>query len=188
MAGKTKINKLTTPEFRASFPTLFKAQSFNEGKEKFSVVMVFPKSTDLSPLKAAARAAAQARWPNGLPANLRSPFREGSEKGDLEGFGPDTVFITSSTIRKPGVVDRQLNHIIDPDAFYAGCYARATVSAFAYDQAGNKGISFGLHNVQFLRDGEPLAGGTKAEDDFEAVEGGEDMFGETGAPGSDFLD
>jgi len=192
MAGKVKINKLTTPEFRASFPTLFKPESYEGGKEKYSVVMVFPKGADLGPFKAAARAAAAARWPAGLPANLRSPFRDGAEKGDLEGFGPDTVFITASTIRKPGVVDRQLNHIIEPEKFYAGCYARATVSAFAYDQRGNKGVSFGLHNVQFLRDGESLAGGTKAEDDFETVEGGEDMFGDdtgaTSTAGGDFLD
>lgn len=185
-ATKTKINKVTTPEFRASFPALFKAESFNGGKEKFSVVMVFPKSTDLKALKDAARAAVDAKWPTGRPANLRTPFRDGSEKGDLEGFGPDTVFVTATTTRKPGLVDRQLQPIIEPERFYAGCYARATVSAFAYDQAGNKGVSFGLHNVQFLRDGEPLAGGTKAEDDFEAVDGG-DVFGEADAAQDDFL-
>ncbi|MEE9366991.1 MAG: DUF2815 family protein [Dehalococcoidales bacterium] len=191
MAGKTKMNKITTLEFRASFPNLFEAVSFNNGKPKFSVVMIFPKSTDLGPLKAAARVAAQAFWPNGLPSNLRSPFRDGSEKVDWEGFGSETIFITASTLRKPGVVDRQLNHIIEPDKFYAGCYARATINAFAYDQAGNKGVSFGLLNVQFLRDGDSLAGGTKAEDDFEAVEG-DDMFGDdtgaTSTAGGDFLD
>ncbi len=191
MASKTKINKITTPEFRASFPALFKAESYEGGKEKFSVVMVFPKTTDLGAMKVLAKAAAQAEWPNGFPANLKSPFRDGADKGELEGFGPDTVFITASTIRKPGVVDRQLQHIIEPERFYAGCYARATVSAFAYDVKGNKGVSFGLHNVQFLRDGEPLAGGTKAEDDFEAVEGEEEAFGwddRTSTPGADFLD
>ena len=189
MAGSTKVNKLTTPEFRASFPALFKAQSFNGGKEKFSVVMIFPKSTDLSALKAAAKAAAVAKWPTQLPTNLRSPFRDGADKGDLDGFGPDTIFITATTLRKPGVVDRQLNHIIDPQNLYAGCYCRATIAAFAYDQAGNKGVSFGLQNVQFLRDGDSLAGGIPAEDDFDAVESSEDMFIEGPSPSvADFLD
>ena len=191
MASKPKINKVTTPEFRASFPALFKAESYEGGKEKYSIVMVFPKKTDLGPMKAAAKVVAQTTWPNGFPANLKTPFRDGADKGELEGFGPDTIFITASTIRKPGLVDRQLQNIIEPERFYAGCYARATVSAFTYDVKGNKGVSFGLHNVQFLRDGEPLAGGTKAEDDFEAVEGEEDMFSvddRASMPGADFLD
>ncbi len=176
MAGSTKDNKVTTPEFRASFPTLFKAQSYEGGKEKFSVIMVFPKTTNLTEMKAAAKAAAVAKWPTQLPANLRSPFRDGSDKGDLPGFGPDVVFITATSLRKPGLVDRQLQHIIEPERFYAGCYARATVSAFAYDTAGNKGVAFGLHNVQFMHDGDSLAGGTPAENDFDALEG--DVFGE----------
>ncbi|GAY71780.1 ssDNA-binding protein, partial [Streptococcus canis] len=31
---------------------------------------------------------------------------------------------------------------------------------------GNKGIACGLNNLQKLRDGEPLGGRTRAEDDF----------------------
>ena len=60
--------------------------------------------------------------------------------------------------------------ITDPDEVYCGCKVRATLSVFAYDKAGNRGISFGLNNVQKLGDGERLDGRLRAEDDFEALE------------------
>ena len=44
------------------------------------------------------------------------------------------------------------------------------MSVFAYDKAGNRGISFGLNNVQKLGDGERLDGRLKAEDDFDPIE------------------
>ena len=46
----------------------------------------------------------------------------------------------------------------------------ATLNVFAYDKAGNRGVSFRLNNVQKLDDGERLDGRLKAEDDFEAID------------------
>jgi len=45
-----------------------------------------------------------------------------------------------------------------------------SLNAFAYDRAGNRGISLGLNNIQKLADGERLDGRLKAEDDFEALD------------------
>jgi hypothetical protein len=53
--------------------------------------------------------------------------------------------------------------------FYAGCFARAEIIAYAYDQAGNKGIGLSLQNVQKLRDGDRLGGRKDAADVFDAV-------------------
>jgi hypothetical protein len=69
------------------------------------------------------------------------------------------------------------------DEFYAGCFARATIRAFAYDKNGNKGVSFALQNVQKLKNGEPFGSKRKAEDDFEAVAG---AAVEGGASATDF--
>jgi hypothetical protein len=71
---------------------------------------------------------------------------------------------------RPGIVDANLQEIISEDDFYSGCYARATLTAFAYDKLGNKGVAFGLQNIQKLKDGEHLSGRKNAESDFEAVE------------------
>jgi hypothetical protein len=47
----------------------------------------------------------------------------------------------------------------DETEVYSGAWYRAQVRAFAYENAGNKGVSFGLQNVQKLRDDDPLGSG-----------------------------
>lgn len=177
MADEKKT--LMTPEFRVSFAHVFKPQpAMDEGKDpKFGITMLFAPDADLSKLKAAASAAAKAKWGDNIPANMRSPFRDQGEK-NLEGYVPGAIFINATSKQRPGLVDAGVNDIIDETEFYSGCYARATVNAFAYEArnpAGavvNRGVAFGLNNVQKLRDGEPFSGRTKASEDFEAVDGG----------------
>lgn len=162
-------DKVMTPEFRVSFPSVFEARAFAEGQtKKFELTALFPAGTDLSPLKALAKAAAVDKWGDKIPANLRSPFRDGSEKPDLEGY-EGCVFVKMTSLQRPGVVDQNVQPIIEPSDFYGGCYARASITAFAYDQMGNKGVSFGLQNVQKLRDGDAFSGRSKPEEDFEPV-------------------
>ena len=163
--------KIKTPEFRVSFPKIFKPEAGmnGEGPAYYSLVMLFPKDADLSILKAAAAQAAKEKWGDKKPANLRSPFRDGDEK-ELDGYA-GCIYITAKSKDKPGLVDGARVKIVEPEAFYAGCYARATLSCYAYDQNGNRGVSFGLQNIQKLRDGEPFGSKRKAEDDFDAVEG-----------------
>ena len=45
-----------------------------------------------------------------------------------------------------------------------------SLNFFPYSAMGNNGISAGLNNVQFIRDGEPLGGRSRAEDDFDVYE------------------
>lgn len=52
------------------------------------------------------------------------------------------------------------------DMVYSGVYAHITVSFFAYKNLGNYGTGCYLGNVLTLENGERLAGGKKAEDDF----------------------
>jgi hypothetical protein len=164
--------KILTGEFRVSFPHVFEARAAAEGQTpKFSVVLLFPKATDLSALKAACQAAVKAKWGDKPPKGLRSPFRDGDEK-DLDGYA-GMIYVQASAQDRPGLVDANVQPIgLDrKEEFYAGCYARATIRAFAYDKNGNKGVSFALQNVQKLKDGEPFGSKRKAEDDFEAVAG-----------------
>lgn len=160
--------KVLTPKFRVSFPAVFVPRAAMDGAEpKYSVVMLFPKDTDLSRLKAIAKQAVTEKWGDKVPKDLRSPFRDGDEK-ELDGYAGQ-IFITASSKMKPGLVNGQREAIIEASEFYAGCYARATVNAYAYDRNGNKGVAFGLQNLQKLEEGEPFSGRTKPEDDFDAV-------------------
>ena len=170
--------KILTPTFRVSFPQIFEPGEFN-GKETYSLTMLFDKSADLSELKAAVKKAAEEKWGKKMPANLRNPIRDGAEKSHLDGYD-GCMFIRASSKTKPGLVDQNCVEIINPSDFYAGSLARATVVAFAYDQAGNKGVSFLLSNIQKVADGESFSSRGRASDDFSpvgATSGDEDIFG-----------
>ena len=75
----------------------------------------------------------------------------------------------------PGVVDASCQRIIDRSELYSGVYGRASINFYAYNANGNKGIACGLNNLQKIRDGEPLGGKAKAEDDF-ATEDDDDFL------------
>lgn len=95
------------------------------------------------------------------------------DRADDEAY-KDSYFINANSKDKPGIVDKQVKPILDPGEFYSGCYGRASITFYAFNQNGNKGIACGLQNLQKLADGEPLSGRSRAEDDFTTVD--EDDF------------
>jgi len=173
--------KLITPEFRGAFVQIFRAKAQKQadgtmGKAKFSVKAAFPPNTELSAMKKEAEAAAMEKWAGKPPKTLRSPFRLNEELDNpTPGIGDDWIIMTFSANedRRPGLVDANLNDIIDETEVYSGAWYRAQVRCYAYDQAGNKGVSFGLENLQKLKDDEPLGTGARvpASKAFEAVGG-----------------
>lgn len=181
------MSNIITPKFRASYAHVFVAQKvFNPDKtpkidkktgqqaEEFSIQALFPKNADLSQLKAVAQNAAKEKWGDKIPPNLRSPFRTHKEDGAVpDGLEEGAIFMNFKTSVKPGLVDAGNQDIIDPVEFYSGCFARASVRAYAYGGPGTgftPGIAFGLQNVQKLENGGPLGGvRVKASDEFEPV-------------------
>jgi hypothetical protein len=162
-------DSLMTPECRLSFPHLFKPQKVNENSEpKYSVSLLFPKGTDLSQFKQAAEQVAREKWNGKIPKKIRLPFLDQGDY-EYEGYEEGAVLIRASSKLRPGVVDQKVQPILDESDVYPGCYVRATLRAFAYDVNGNRGVSFGLQNLQKLREGESLGGKTRAEDDFQPV-------------------
>jgi hypothetical protein len=175
-----------TPEFRVSWPKVLKPELNKlSNKEEYSVQALFPKGTDLSKLKAAAKAATEAKWGTDSakwPKNLRLPFKEQTEtRVNLEGktvANPGhvngAVYLSLKSTQKPGVVDQNVQPIMSESDFYSGCWAIASINAKAYDQAGNRGISFYLQNIQKTKEGDPLTGRMKPETEFAAIAGTED--------------
>lgn len=172
-----------TPVFRVSYPNVFKPKK-NElnGQDEYSLVALFPKDADLSQLKAAAQKAITDKWGSDKakwPANLRTPFRDQGERAKVvdgkkvlpAGHEEGAIFLNLKAKQRPGVVDQSVQDIIDESQFYAGCFARATINAYAYDNKGNRGVAFGLNNVQKMKDGDPLSGRPRAMDEFAPVEG-----------------
>lgn len=188
---KKKTNKdlcrLITPEFRVSYPHLFKAQAPKDGdKKKFSVTMLIKKTSDMmgtSPdgqprsIKRIIRNAKIAEfgpdksdWPEGL----QSPIVDGDSPKfrDKEGYkGCWVIKAATGEDQRPSVVDRDMNPITEPADFYPGCYARAYIYAYAWEYMGKQGIGFILDHVQKLRDGKSFGGKKPVEQVFSPVEG-----------------
>lgn len=171
-------DKIITPEFRVSFPMVFspKKGEYEDSKtafERYELTMLFDAGADLSTLKAAAKAAAVEKWGDNMPKKLRTPFLDAGEM-DYDGYEEGMTFVRLSSNQKPGVVDKNVQPILDKSEFYAGCYARASVTATAYESKDpktgavqNRGVKFYLGNVQKVRDGEPFGKGhSNPEDDF----------------------
>lgn len=181
---------IITPEFRVSYPKVFKPEpnKLKNNELEYSVTALFPKGADLTALKKAAQEAAIEKF--GEPrakllasqGKLRLPFRDQGEKAKIdEATGKEmlppahekgAIFLILRTKQKPGVVDQNVQDIMDSTQFYGGCYANASLTVYAYERGGNTGVNFGLKNIQKTRDGEALGGGkTKPQDDFAPIEG-----------------
>jgi hypothetical protein len=86
-------------------------------------------------------------------AVYKLPFHRGEEK-EYAGYGPGVVYVTMSAKNiEPTVVGRDLTTPFGPEEFYAGCYARASVTPFAFNNIG-KGIALGLNHLQKLKERE----------------------------------
>lgn len=171
-----EVKKLPlTPIGRVSFPSLDKPTAMKEGDEpKYSVTLLFDEraqhSKEYKAIVESVELAIKERWPKNPPKNLRTPFRDGGEKAELDGYEEDVVFVKLSGKYPPTVKDQVKNNI-PPLSVYAGCYARASYTVYAYDRNGNRGVALGLGNVQFAKDGEPFgSSGSNADDDFNELD------------------
>jgi hypothetical protein len=172
--------KVVTGKVRLSYAHIFEAYTNNPEKDepKFSCVLLIPKTDKVTIKKL--RAAQQAALENGTskvfggkpPKAWADTIHDGDEEADLE-RNPEYeghLYMSVSAKTRPGVVDQNVQPILDSTEVYSGCYVRASINAFPYSFSGKKGISFGLNHIQKLADGEPLGGRSRAEDDFDAVE------------------
>jgi hypothetical protein len=174
---KNEYIKTMTPVGRCAFANVWKPKAIQEGQEaKYSLILLFDKkaqeSTEYKTMKELVMQCIVKKWgadKTKWPANLRNPFRKAEEKPGYQGFEAGMVFISASSKDRPGVVDLNATAILNQEDFYSGCYARATINVFAYDKLGNRGVSFGLNNIQKYKDGEKFSGKTRAEDDFTAI-------------------
>ena len=168
--------KVITGEVRLSYANLWEPKSINGGAPKYSVSIIIPKSDTrtIGKVKAAIEAAYREGETklkgNGktVPAlsALKTPLRDGdTERPDDEAYA-DSYFINANSATAPGIVDSACETILERSQIYSGVYARASVNFFAFNSNGNKGIACGLNNIQKLRDGDPLGGKSRAEDDF----------------------
>ena len=165
----TKV--ITGVNTRWSYVNAWEQKSINGGAPKYSVSLIIPKSDTKTIEKI--QAAIQAAYEEGqgklkgngksVPALsvLKTPLRDGdAERPDDEAYA-DSYFVNANSGTAPGIVDADRSEV------YSGVYGRASINFYAFNSNGNKGIACGLNNLQKIRDGEPLGGKSRAEDDFD---------------------
>lgn len=163
--------KVVTGEVRFSYAHVFEPASINGGDEKYSVSILIDKSdkTTLSRIEKAVEAAKNAgvnKFGGKIPSNLKLPLRDGDAEREDDPVYAGKYFVNANCKQKPGIVDRSGNPIIDTTDFYSGCYGYASITFYAFNASGNRGIAAGLNNLMKTRDGEPLGGRSSASEDF----------------------
>jgi hypothetical protein len=175
---KTVANarKVITGVTRLSYCNLNAPKSINGGEARYSASVLIPK-TDKKTLDLIEKAVKSAYdegkaklQGNGKScpslAVLKTPLRDGDEERPDDEAYQGHYFLNANNREKPGIVDANRDPIYDSSEIYSGIYARCSLSFYAFNSNGNKGIACALNHVQKLKDGEPLGGRTKAEDDF----------------------
>ena len=170
---KIPATKVVTGKARLSYVHVFEPYAFDSDpdKQQYSVCILIPKTDKdtLGRIKAALEAAKQdgmKKWGGKVPAKMWNPVRDGDEEHPEDEAFVGHYYLNAKSKQKPGVVDANLNPIIDPEELYSGCYGRASVTFFPFSAAGNNGIGCALNNIQKLADGEALSTRASAQDDF----------------------
>ena len=185
--GFPVTGSIITPEFRVSFcqslikPEVVTPKDGGDAFKKYSMVMLFEKSADITALRELAMEAIKLAWPNekDRPRKFRPTFKDG-DNGDHTNDGLPAgekwegykghIYVNTLSYSAPGVVHVRNTKvpITDEAEVYAGSWGRAQISAQAYQGEAGAGVRFYLQNYLKVRDDEAFAGAgkQKAEDAF----------------------
>lgn len=183
----SRSGNVLTPKCRISWPVLMVPEVNKlkpEGGKQYSVSLLLPPGCDLTLLKDDAKRAAVEKFGDALPAlmaetnpqkKLKLPFLDAGDQKGMDDFKGWTMIRTATkeTRGRPSCADANGKAIEPtPNQAYPGRWACVSLRAWAYDKAGNKGVSFGLQSIQLLEHDDPIAGSrVNAEEEFAPVEG-----------------
>ena len=172
---------ITGPKTRWSFVNVWEPKAINGGTPKYSVSLIIPKSDTetLAKVKAAIEAAyrdGESRLRgNGkdVPplASLKTPLRDGDLERPTDENYANSYFINANSRSEPGIVNENRQPILDKNEVYSGVYGRASITFYAFNVNGSRGIACSLNNLQKLADGPSLGGKSSAADDFIDADG-----------------
>jgi len=178
----TQENRITIKDVRIAYAQgIFEARAAKPGdKAKYGAAFIFGKDhSALRELSAAVVKAAKARWADKTDETLkqlkaadRLPVHSGDAKASSAGYAGN-FYLNAGNLIRPLVLDSNKAPLTAADGRpYSGCYVNAILEIWAQDNQHGKRVNASLLGVQFVRDGERLAGGSVASaDDFEPIPG-----------------
>ena len=166
---------LYSPVFQVSFPHLDTPWTGEnvKGEPVFMVNAIFDDNADLSEMSNALLIQLTKKFGAQAPSlvkagALKFALRPKAQKGNFQGYDgtgffaairarTDTPMVCLDyTSGKAVVVGQGMRDSV----FYAGCYAYAAYSPFAYEKGGGKGCSLSLRTLVKVAEGERVGGGT----------------------------
>lgn len=187
---KIMSRKLVLKNVRFSYVRVFEPEQFNGvGDLNYSVVLLIPK-TDKALIKQindAIKAEAQAyialdpKFKGVIPANFKSPLRDGDapEKEGKAGY-EGMYYMTAKRKEKLGrpiVIDKHKQPVTVKEDMYSGSWGTASISLYGYNMSSdNRGITVGLNGIQKVTDDDRLDGGASVND-FDSFDDDEDTWG-----------
>ncbi|WP_315345142.1 DUF2815 family protein [Segatella salivae] len=160
---------------RLSFTHVFNKYSPNgEGDGKYMTNVLIPKSEKKTikaleqAIEAAKKAGVVSKWGGKEPKKLDMPLHDGDDKDD--DVYQDHFYINAKCKTRPGVVDKSKNPIVDEEEMYSGVWAFVSVTFYAYDASGNRGVACGLNNLMKFKDDDHLGGRVSADSDFADID------------------
>jgi len=168
--------KVVTGTVRLSYLHIWEpatAPGSTEAKYSASLIISKNDTATIEKIKAAVEAAIEqgkGKWGGKRPAKLKLPLRDGDEERPEDDAYANSYFLNANAKTKPGIVDAGVNPILEQDEVYSGCYGKASVTFYAFDSNGNRGIACGLNHIMKTKDGDALSGRTSAEEDFKDVD------------------
>lgn len=94
------------------------------------------------------------------------PLHDGDKKKDGDAAYKGAFYLNAKNNRKPMVINKDREEILDPSEIYSGMYGKAAISFYCYNKAGNRGIGVSLDIVMKTKDGEPLGSTISIDDAF----------------------
>jgi hypothetical protein len=160
-------------DVRLAFPSLWKATAPATGGEAaFSASFILPKDhKQYGDLVKSLKETAKEKWGaksdtvyKALEAADKLFLHNGDTKADYEGY-EGNMFVSSRAKVRPSVFDQQRQELSEADGKpYSGCSVNASLELWAQDNGFGKRINAQLRGVQFLRDGDAFAGGSRPAD------------------------
>ena len=173
---KYSDTKIRIGEVRLSYAFLFHKRNNPDGTEgKYSTAVLIPKDNTQAVklinegVEAARQAGRVEKFGGKVPANLKTPLRDGDEEHPDDGAYTGMYFLNCSSERKPDLKvleNGSLTDALDEDDVYSGCWGAITLNFYPYSVQGNKGIGCGLGNFVKTRDGDRMSGGSTGDEDF----------------------
>lgn len=189
-AKKYAHKRVKTPEGILGFESLLEPDKMlkeEKGKDAYTVTFLFPKNDPgVQLMWEAAKEAAREEWgvdpqlwpPISPDCNDNWPFNDGDKKViKIEGQ-PDKLderykgyyYINAKRWHtRPDIMGRVNGELVllhSADDVYRGMGCQLSLTAFAYNNKGKRGVSFGLDNVRKTRDLERWTTRPTGEDDF----------------------